>query len=154
MNTLTTAQPDARGVRLGRTLIIGLMGGVLAAVANTVVLLIGKAAGVAFLAPVNGPNAPLVALQPINVIMACLIPALVAALVFVGLTRLTRRPQPIFLTIAGILLIISLIPVWALPMDSVATRFLLSLMHVIAAVLIVGALVRARPDETGRDVQQ
>jgi hypothetical protein len=129
---------------------IGLMGGALAAVANTVTLLIGKAAGVAFLVPVNGPDAPLVALQPINIVMLCLVPALVAALVFVGLTRLTRRPQPIFLTIAGILLIISLIPDWVLPMDSLATRILLSLMHLVAAALIVGTILRARPDETGR----
>lgn len=143
MTTITTVNPSAR-TSLGHTLLAGLAGGALAATANTALFLIGKAAGVAFLAPVNGPAAPLVALQPFNVIMLSLLPALVAALLLAGLARFTQRPQAIFLVIAAIVLLVSLVPDWALPLDSLATRILLSLMHLVAAMLIVGALLRSR----------
>jgi hypothetical protein len=143
MSARIIAQAEAHAMRLGRILLAGLAGGALAAAVNTALLLIGKAAGVAFLAPVNGPTAPLVALQPLNVIMLSLIPALIAALLLTGLARLTRHPQLIFQAVAGAFLLFSLIPDWALPMDSLATRILLSLMHLVAAALIVGALLRA-----------
>lgn len=142
--TTTTATPAA-GVCLSRLLASGLIGGALAAAVNTALLLIGKAVGVAFLAPVNGPDAPLTAVQPFNVILLCLMPALVAALLLAGLTRFTRRPRPIFLAISGAFLLLSLIPDWALPMDTTATRALLTLMHLVTAALIVGALLRGRP---------
>jgi len=144
MTTINTANPSTR-TSLGRLLIAGLLGGALAAAANTALLLIGQAAGVAFLAPLGPPGSPLQAIQPINVIMLCLMPALVAALLLAGLAQLTHRPQPIFLVVAGVFLLISIIPDWVLPMDSLATRLLLSLMHLVAAALIVGALLRTHP---------
>lgn len=143
---MTTARTpnSVVGAGLGRLLIAGLAGGALAAAANTALLLIGKAAGVSFLAPIGPPGSPLQAIQPFNVMMLCLVPALVAALLLAGLIRFTRRPQPIFQAVAGAFLLVSLIPDWALPMDSLATRILLSLMHLVAATLIVGALLRGR----------
>jgi hypothetical protein len=131
-------------VSLGRLLAVGLAGGALAAAVNTALLLAGKAFGMAFLAPIGPPGAPLQAIQPINVIMLCLVPGLVAALLLAGLVRFTRRPRPLFLSIAGAFLLLSLIPDWALPMDGTATRALLTLMHLVAATLIVGALLRGR----------
>jgi len=144
MTTLTTTQTTAGGLRLGRLLIAGLIGGALAAAANTVLLLLGKAAGVAFLVPMGPPDSPLQAIQPINVIMLCLVPAMIAALLLTLLGRFTRRPSSIFLGIAGVFLLVSLFPDWTVPMDSLATRALLSTMHLLAAALIVGALLRAR----------
>lgn len=144
MTTHATNQTQSNSPGLGRTLVAGLIGGGLAAVVNTILLLIAKAAGVAFLAPIGGPDAPLQPIAPINVIMLCLVPALVAALLLAGLGRFMQRPQPVFLAIAGVFLLISLIPDWALPMDSLATRVSLSLMHLIAAVVIVGALLRTQ----------
>jgi len=73
-------------------------------------LLAGKAFGVAFMAPLGPPGSPLQAIQPFNVLMLCLVPGLIAALLLACLVRFTRRPQPIFLTIAGAFLLLSLIP--------------------------------------------
>lgn len=144
--TTTTTASLVTGAGLSRLLIAGLIGGALAAAANTALLLAGKALGVAFLASLGPPGSPLQAIQPFNVMMLCLVPALVAALLLAGLGRLTRRPRPIFLAVAGAFLLVSLIPDWALPMDGLATRILLSLMHLVAATLIVGALLRDRPN--------
>jgi hypothetical protein len=131
-------------MHLGRTILAGLIGGALAAAVNTALLLAGNALGVACMAPLGPPGSPLQAIQPFNVIMLCLVPGLIAGLLLAGLGRLTRSPRPSFLAIAGAFLLLSLIPDWALPMDSLATRILLSLMHLVAAALIVGALLRVR----------
>lgn len=147
MATTTTANP-APGASLGRLLIAGLAGGALAAAVNTALLLAGKTFGVGFMAPLGPPGSPLQAIQPFNVIMLCLVPSLVAALLLAGLVRFTRRPRPIFLAIAGAALLISLIPDWTVLMDGLASRALLSLMHLVAATLIVGALLRGHQDRS------
>jgi len=144
MTTLTTIQPTSSGLRLGRLLIAGLLGGALAAAANTALLFAGKAAGIGFLAPIKGPAVPLQVIQPANVIIMCLAPALGAALLLALLGRFTRRPYRIFLAIAGLFLLVSFYPDWALPMDSLPTRALLSVMHLVAGVAITGALTRTR----------
>ena len=114
----------------------------LAALVNTALLVGGKAFGVAFLAPMGGPDAAPGTIQATNVVVACLVSALGAGLLLALLRRVTRRPYPSFLAIAGALLLASLAPAWVLPMDSIATRVLLSVMHLIAGIAIIGALLR------------
>src|SRR5262245_17400689 len=126
MTTLTTVQAASRRHRFGHRLSAALLGGALAAAVNTTLLMAGKAAGIGFLAPMGGPGTPLQAVQPANVIIMCLVPALGAALLLALLDRFTRHPYPIFLVIAGLFLLVSFYPDWALPMDSLETRALLS----------------------------
>lgn len=59
MTSLTTTQWTSRRKDPGRLLSAAMFGGALAAAANTALLGAGKAFGIAFLAPVGGPNAPL-----------------------------------------------------------------------------------------------
>ena len=145
MTTLTPAEPVPPRTRPARLLTAAMTGGVLAALVNTTLLVAGKAFGVAFLAPIGGPGAPLETIQATNVVIMSLVPALGAGLLLALLRRVTRRPSPIFLAIAGALLLASLFPGWVLPMDSVAKRTLLSAMHLVAGIMITGALLRARP---------
>src|SRR5262245_28610405 len=144
MTTLTTIKPAFKRRRFGRLLIAALLGGALAAVVNTALLLAAKTAGIGFLAPINGPDAPLQAVMPANVIVNCLAAALGAASLLALLARFSRRPHPIFLAVAGVFLLLSFYPDWAFPMDSLATRALLSIMHVVAAVAITGMLLQTR----------
>ena len=115
----------------------------LAALVNTALLVGGKAFGVAFLAPMGGPDAAPGTIQATNVVVACLVSALGAALLWALLGRVTRRSSPLFMAIACALLLASLYPVWALPMDSAATRMLLGVMHLVAGMTITGVLLRA-----------
>ncbi len=69
--------------------------------------------------------------------MLCLVPAVSAALLLALLGRFTRRPSPIFL-------LVSLLPDWTVSMDSLVTRVLLSTLHLSAAALSVGVLLRSR----------
>ena len=143
---------------------VGARASALGAALNTALFFAGKAAGAGFMALIGGPAAPLQALGPANVIALSMIGALGAALVVrarkdygrqallphnavyallgAGLVlallgRLTRRAYTTFLAIAGVVLLASLLPDWTLPMDSTATRALLSVMHAVAAAAIV-----------------
>lgn len=92
MTTLTPAEPVPPRTRPARLLIAAMAGGVLAALVNTTLLVTGNAFGVAFLAPIGGPGAPLETIQATNVVIMSLVPALGAGLLLALLRGVTRRP--------------------------------------------------------------
>lgn len=142
MTTVVTS--TARTPGIGRLLGAGAVGGSVAAIVNSVLLLIGKASGVRFMAPLGGPDMPAQAIGLTQVILFSLVPGIVAALLLALLGRFSRRPYRWFLIIAVVFLLLSWIPDWTLAMDSVETRLLLSSMHLITAASIIGALWHVR----------
>ncbi len=128
---------QSRGVDWGRYAIIGLATVVAAVIAIVLVYFIGSAV-VAYdsrfppLASVGGP------------ILFTLVPALVAVLLYAALLRFSANPERIFTTIAVVVLVISLIPdlfyIPTVPGASTSQTAMLMVMHVTAAVVIVGML--------------
>lgn len=120
----------------------------IAAVANVILLLIGKAANVPFLVPGPGDPEVLRAVDPIMVIMATVIAlgigtaatALIAPRITNGLTR--------FQVLAATLTVLSL----GAPLTQAggATSLWLASMHLVAGVAIIAALQRARNGLTTR----
>ena len=117
----------------------GLYAGVGALVANFVVLYFTK------------PLAPdFISLSPIPVIFWTVLGTIGATLVYALVRRLSRVPERTFLIVATVVLLISLIPDWWVwetkpPMFKGVTLggiYALMAMHLVAAVIITGVLLR------------
>jgi hypothetical protein len=94
---------------------------------------------VAFAQDANEP------LQPLgigSVLGASIVPAVVAALVLIGLGRFVRRPVLVFYAIAAIFLMVSMGGPFSVASDASHTRWVLAAMHVISGVSIAGILGR------------
>ena len=137
-NVSETTRVAGHGAPLWRA---GLYAGVGALVANFIVLYFTR------------PLAPdFVALSPIPVIIWTVLGTIGATLVYALVRRLSRTPERTFLIVAIVVLLISFIPDWWVwntkpPTFKVVTLggiYALMAMHVVAAVIITGVLLRAR----------
>ena len=138
-----SALPMAQqGLALGEALKRALLGGGLAVAGNLLVYAIARfAAGQALLmppTPVVPESAPL---NVIAVVLASLIPALVAGVVYWLLSKFTRNGRRSFLILSVFIFLLSLAGPLTLPV-TFATQLTLNLMHIVAGAAIVGALTR------------
>lgn len=115
---------------------------ILAAMANAIVYAIAKAADTL-------PSDVLVETpggeQPIGlaaVIFATVFPIVIGGVVLALLARFTRAPRRIFVILASILAVLSLISPLTIADAPVDMKATLIVMHVVAAVVGVGALLR------------
>jgi hypothetical protein len=137
MSTLTRSQPPA----LSRLLWVAPLAGLIAGLANTLLYLLARAAGVAFLMPLGGPGSVLEPLPVFMPFVASFLPALGAAAVYAGLSRFVRQPARAFVIVALVFLLLSLGGPLSLPVTT-AVKLALSAMHLVAGVTITGLLVR------------
>ena len=117
----------------------GFIGLIAAVLGNVILFFVGKAAG-ALPEDVIIPNAN----APLTVgpvIFGTILPAIVATLLFGLLARFTKRPVPIFMVIAIILLVLSFYTPFSIPNAPTGMVVILELMHVVAAVAITYCLV-------------
>lgn len=133
-----------------RLLWVGPLAGLSAAVANAVVFLIASAVGAMPLIDVSG----LTGQGPITmsaVALESFVPALLATAVFALFGRFTRRPVRNFRVLATVLLVLSFAGPLNIPEAPTVMIASLLIMHVVAAVLIVGVLTTlAREDRRER----
>jgi hypothetical protein len=121
--------------------LIALMAAFAAALANLAVFMFAKIALHLPLRLAAGPGArELVPLTVGAVVTASVVPALVATGAFAALRRLSRRPFVWFVAIAGAILAVSFVPVGSVAVDDMRTRIVLGLLHVVAALAIVGVI--------------
>ncbi|MDP9455502.1 MAG: DUF6069 family protein [Actinomycetota bacterium] len=110
----------------------------LTALANALVYLIAGVVGAIpsdFVIP--GPGTPLTLGM---VVGSTVVPALLAGVVFALLGRFTRRPVRNFVVLAAVLLVLSFVTPLTIPGAPLSMVLALELMHVVAAVVIVGGL--------------
>lgn len=88
----------------------------------------------------GGPTSPLEPLSVVPVIVATIIPGLIAGVFLWLVGRFTPRPYTIFLVIAIVALLISFLAAFLLPVGLVQ-RIGMNTMHVGAAVPIIWALM-------------
>jgi hypothetical protein len=109
-----------------------------AALANGLVYLVGSAVGAIpsdFV--ISGPGTPLTMGM---VVGTTVVPAFLAAVVFALLGRFTRRPVRNFVVVSAVLLVLSFVTPLTIPGAPVSMVLALELMHIVAAVVIVGGL--------------
>ncbi|MDZ4721221.1 MAG: DUF6069 family protein [Roseiflexaceae bacterium] len=139
MASATLSSGATQQVVLRKIPLAALIGGVIGAVGNVLVFFIAQALGVVFNIPMGGPGAPLQPLPVIAVVVSTLIPAISAGLVFAALARFTKQPLMIFYIIAGVFLVVSMLPVISMPVPS-GMQISLAIMHVVAGAAIVWGL--------------
>lgn len=122
----------------GRIVRAGLLGAAVAAVSNAVLFYVGSALGWID-SSVQIPNAD-GPLTVIPVIVASILPLLIATGLFLLLVRFTRRPVLIFGLIAVVALVLSLFQPFSIPGVPPAMAWTFSAMHVVAAAVIFWAL--------------
>ena len=122
--------------------ILALSAGAIAAVVNLVVYFIALAASVPLQIAAPG-STQLERLQLVPVALASLIPAFAAAAVLLLLRRFTPRADTVFQVIAVLFTLASFGGPLGLPTDG-ATKFVLNLMHVVAAAIITLGLTRSK----------
>jgi hypothetical protein len=137
MSTLARSQPPA----LSRLLWVAPLAGLVAGLANLLLFLLLRAAGLEFLMPLGGPGSALQPLPAFMPVVASFAPALGAAAVYAGLGRFVRQPARAFVIVAAVFLLLSLGGPLSLPVTT-AVKLALSAMHLIAGVIITGLLVR------------
>ena len=133
----------SRGERVagfGRLLGYGAVAGVVAAVLNAVVYLVASALGaIPSDVEVGNTGGPL----PLGaVVVFSFVPAILAAGLLALLGRWIRRPIRVFVVLAVVVFVLSLYTPFSIPGAPVAMILALELMHLVAAVVIVGVLTR------------
>jgi len=137
LTPFSSAPAVSPAVSRGRFALVGLATVAAAVLANLLVYALGSVVvgydpGFVVLANASGT------------ILFTVVPAIVAVLLYAVLTRFSGNPARIFSNIAGVVLIVSLIPdltyIPSVPGASSSQTAILMLMHVVAAVVIVSIL--------------
>ncbi|MCB0077337.1 MAG: hypothetical protein KDD73_07900 [Anaerolineales bacterium] len=124
---------------LTRYLRSGLLGGVVGAAVNLLLFFLTRLLGVVIELPAGPGSTTLAPLSWLAVLFASLVPAVVAALLLMGLNRLTEHGWGYFILLASLILVLSMLPVIVLGTGT-APRLVLAAMHGVAAAATVGAL--------------
>lgn len=138
INDSTSSTPAiAKSIDWGRYALVGLGTIVAAIVANVLVYSIGRA--------IVGYDPEFIVLADVSpAILFTVVPAIVAVVLYALLMRFTSDPARIFTIIAAVVLVLSLIPdftyIPTVPGASTGQAVVLAIMHIVAAVVIVGML--------------
>lgn len=134
------------GLSLKRALLVGFLGGALAAVGNLIVYAVAEWLLQMNLVVPTGPDGSLIPLSPGNVAITSFIPGMSAGLLLWLIGRWTAQPFQVFLGIAVSFLLFSFTAPLGLATIPDPVRVVLSIMHIVAALLITWVIARyARP---------
>ncbi|MCS7257490.1 MAG: DUF6069 family protein [Thermomicrobium sp.] len=123
----------------------GVLAAVIAAVINAIIWLIARALGVSFRVQPPGQTESTVNL--LAVILITIVPILLGVGVYVLLHRVTRRPFLVFLIIALVVFVLSLL----LPLsaaDETGTQVTRILMHIVATLAVLAGVYRFEQQRT------
>jgi len=123
----------------------GVLAAVIAAVINAIIWLIARALGVSFRVQPPGQTESTVNL--LRVILITLVPILLGVGVYVLLHRVTRRPFLVFLVIALLIFVLSLLPPLSAA-DETGTQVALILMHIVATLAVLAGVYRFEQQRT------
>lgn len=130
---------------LKQSLLAGLIAGITAAVINGILFLIFHSAGVISDEIYPKPNEPMTIFP---VVMASVIPALIASFVFFLLEKFTSKGFKIFTIVSLILLLLSLYsPFAVIPGVTAGYALVLCLMHIVVTLSILYFINKARQAE-------
>jgi len=140
MSTITTSNVKTERISFSRLLWVGPAAGVVAAVANLIVFVVAQnLVGIMLLGPAGPGSMEMIPIPAIMVVIMSVIPAIGATILLAVLGKFLARPIRVFWIISVVFLLISFASPLGLPVN-VAVKVTLNLMHVVAAVAIVGIL--------------
>jgi Family of unknown function (DUF6069) len=123
-----------------------LLGGLLSGILNLLLGLGAGAAGAPLEGALAGPGTPIVGIPAPMFLVASVIPAVGAALLYAGLRRLTEKSDTIFVVISVVFGLLSMAGPAMLEGATVPTKAILGLMHVVAGVgIVLGIFRTTRP---------
>ena len=114
---------------------------VAAILANLLYYVVTKALGEQYIMPLDGSNSHLGPMPIFMLVVAILIPGLIATVFFGLLIRFARQPATVFLSVCVAALILSFGGPFNLPTAALQTKIHLSGMHVIATGIIAGGIL-------------
>lgn len=136
MQTLSTELAKQKPISANRLVSAAVVAAVAATFANLLVyFLVPALFDIVLEVPLGGPGSALQQLPAAMVVMASVAPAIVGALLLAALNRYTARPIGIFNMVALAVLLISLGPLFTLPVAA-GVAVTLTVMHVLTAALI------------------
>ena len=139
MASASSVSIQNRLITIKRLWWVGLLAAASAGIANLVIFAISSNLfGVNFMVAPPG-STELIPLPMGMVIAATVVPAVVATIFFALIGRFVPRPILAFRILSGVVLLLSFGSPLSLPVG-IAVKVILSLMHVVAAVSIVGLL--------------
>lgn len=143
--SVSSSTRESRPVDWGRFALVGLGTVIAAVLANVLVYFIGGA--------VVGYDPEFVVLRNVSaVILFTVVPAIAAVLLYAVLLRFTANPARTFTIIAAVVLVVSLIPdvtyIPSVPGATGGQTAILSVMHVVAAIVIVWMLTTVTQPQT------
>lgn len=140
MSTLTVSNAKSEQISFSRLLWVGPLAGVVAAVSNLIVLaIVQNLGGITLMAPAGPGSTEMAPLPAIVVIIATVVPALAATILLAVLGKFLARPIHVFWIISVVFLLLSFAAPLGLPVG-VATKITFEVMHIVAALAIVGVL--------------
>ncbi len=121
---------------------VGLVAAASASIANLVYFWVTKSVfGIPYIIPRGGPGGPLTAMPAALIIVFNVVPAIGATILLAILGKFVSRPFRVFWIISVAVFILSFMLPLTLPSAvATSTKIGLSLMHIIAAAVIVGVL--------------
>jgi hypothetical protein len=136
MNAQATLATTPAKPSFGSVLKAGIIGGITAAGLNIIVLLLAGVFGISLNVMAGPPpNQQAMTLTAVPVILFSFVPAIIGALVFFLLTRITAKAATIFIVIAVVIVLLSLLPIFGQPL-SAGGVIALVLMHFIAGGVV------------------
>jgi hypothetical protein len=140
MQTTSTELTQQKPITVIRLALATAVAAVAAAVANLLVyFVVPTLFDIVLEVPLRGPGSTLQPLPALMVAMASVVPAIVGGLLLAALNRFTARSIMIFRIVALGVLLISLAPLYALPVAT-GVAITLAVMHVLAAASITYVL--------------
>lgn len=141
MSTVTNINQAQKIAPIGKLWWIGLVAAGGAAIANLIFFSITSGLGIPYQLPLQGPASSLEALPAGMVVIASVVPAIAATILYAILGKFLAQPIRVFRIIATVFLIVSLAAPLTLPVAvALSTKIGLTLMHVVAGVAIVSIL--------------
>ena len=141
MSTIISSNQAQKVAPISKLWWVGLVAASGAAIANLILFLITRGLGIPYIMPLQGPDAMLEALPASMVVIASVVPAIAATILFAILGKFLAQPIRVFWIIATVFLVISLAAPLTLPAAvALSTKIGLTLMHVVAGATIVGIL--------------
>jgi hypothetical protein len=137
MDTVQNAPVRGERVAWGRLVLVALLAAVVVAIANAIVYLVAATAGAMPQDIVVNGQGPIT--LPVVAAMSAQ-GAVAAAVVYALISRFARRPVRIFRAVAVVVLVLSFVMPLTIPSAPISMILALELMHVVAAVVIVGLL--------------
>jgi hypothetical protein len=126
---------------LRRLLWAGPLAAGLGIAANLLYYAMTRALGEPYVMPLNGSGSVTGPMPVSMVVVTTLVGAIGALLLFALLVKITKVPLPPFLSISVTALLVSFGGPFGLPTVTLGMRLLLSGMHILAALIIVGGIL-------------